>query len=135
MVMVVFGVMLTAKGPTGSLRIPAYETLVTLLASLLFFLVLMTSLLFSRGMPANQDGNANTFSSNITTTRLGESLMGMDWANTKGNLVSTPEITIPKQQVSYLLPFEVISVHLLIVLIGASYLARARRDSGEHDNA
>ena len=27
----------------------------------------------------------------------------------------------------YLLPFEVISVHLVVVLIGAAYLARARR--------
>jgi len=29
----------------------------------------------------------------------------------------------------YLLPFELISVHLLVVLIGAAYLARARRVS------
>ena len=27
----------------------------------------------------------------------------------------------------YLLPFEIISVHLLVVLIGAAYLARAKR--------
>jgi NADH-quinone oxidoreductase subunit J len=31
----------------------------------------------------------------------------------------------------YLLPFEIISVHLLVVLIGASYLARAKRRSRE----
>ena len=28
---------------------------------------------------------------------------------------------------TYLLPFEIISVHLLVVLIGAAYLARAKR--------
>jgi NADH-quinone oxidoreductase subunit J len=27
----------------------------------------------------------------------------------------------------YLLPFEIISVHLVVVLIGAAYLARAKR--------
>ena len=27
----------------------------------------------------------------------------------------------------YLLPFEVVSVHLLVVLVGAAYLARAKR--------
>ena len=27
----------------------------------------------------------------------------------------------------YLLPFEIVSVHLLVVLIGAAYLARAKR--------
>ncbi len=31
---------------------------------------------------------------------------------------------------SYLLPFEIVSVHLLVVLIGAAYLARARRRRG-----
>ena len=29
--------------------------------------------------------------------------------------------------VAYLLPFEIVSVHLLVVLIGAAYLARAKR--------
>jgi NADH:ubiquinone oxidoreductase subunit 6 (subunit J) len=31
---------------------------------------------------------------------------------------------------SYLLPFEIVSVHLLVVLIGAAYLARAKRRPG-----
>ena len=30
----------------------------------------------------------------------------------------------------YLLPFEIVSVHLLVVLIGAAYLARAKRRKG-----
>jgi NADH:ubiquinone oxidoreductase subunit 6 (subunit J) len=30
----------------------------------------------------------------------------------------------------YLLPFEIVSVHLLVVLIGAAYLARAKRRRG-----
>jgi NADH:ubiquinone oxidoreductase subunit 6 (subunit J) len=32
---------------------------------------------------------------------------------------------------AYLLPFEIISVHLLVVLVGAAYLARAKRRRGE----
>jgi NADH-quinone oxidoreductase subunit J len=36
----------------------------------------------------------------------------------------------------YLLAFEVISVHLVVVLIGAAYLARAkRREGGPEDGA
>jgi hypothetical protein len=36
-----------------------------------------------------------------------------------------------KLSTGYLLPFEIISIHLLVVLIGAAYLARAkRRDTG-----
>ena len=30
----------------------------------------------------------------------------------------------------YLLPFEIVSVHLLVVLVGAAYLARAKRRKG-----
>ena len=30
-------------------------------------------------------------------------------------------------RIGYLLPFEIVSVHLLVVLIGAAYLARAKR--------
>ena len=36
-----------------------------------------------------------------------------------------------KPRAGYLLPFELLSVHLLVVLIGAAYLARARRHEGE----
>jgi len=34
----------------------------------------------------------------------------------------------------YLLPFEIVSVHLLVVLIGAAYLARARRKKQQTEN-
>jgi len=30
-------------------------------------------------------------------------------------------------RVGYMLPFEIVSVHLLVVLVGAAYLARAKR--------
>ncbi len=36
----------------------------------------------------------------------------------------------PIVRTSYLLPFEIVSVHLLVVLIGAAYLARAKRRRG-----
>ena len=31
------------------------------------------------------------------------------------------------EKTGYLLPFEIVSVHLLVVLVGAAYLARAKR--------
>ena len=40
------------------------------------------------------------------------------------------EKAMPRTQVSYLLPFEIVSVHLLVVLIAAAYLARAKRRRG-----
>ena len=32
-----------------------------------------------------------------------------------------------RTKMAYLLPFEIVSVHLLVVLVGAAYLARAKR--------
>ena len=50
-------------------------------------------------------------------------LTGLPAKDPKGNDLTPP----PRQQVGYLLPFEIVSVHLLVVLIGAAYLARAKR--------
>ena len=41
-----------------------------------------------------------------------------------------PTVETPREGMSgYLFPFEIVSVHLLVVLIGAAYLARAKRKS------
>ena len=50
-------------------------------------------------------------------------ISGLPEKDPKGNYLTPP----PRQQVAYLLPFEIVSVHLLVVLIGAAYLARAKR--------
>ena len=41
-----------------------------------------------------------------------------------------PSNEAPREGMSgYLFPFEIVSVHLLVVLVGAAYLARAKRKS------
>jgi NADH-quinone oxidoreductase subunit J len=40
--------------------------------------------------------------------------------------LSQPEATLRSGMSGYFLPFEIVSVHLLVVLIGAAYLARTR---------
>jgi hypothetical protein len=46
-----------------------------------------------------------------------------------GVRVDQPPAGQPEDAVrsGYLLPFEIVSVHLLVVLVGAAYLARAKR--------
>jgi hypothetical protein len=46
-----------------------------------------------------------------------------------GVRVDSPAAGSPPAAVrsGYLLPFEIVSVHLLVVLVGAAYLARAKR--------
>jgi NADH:ubiquinone oxidoreductase subunit 6 (subunit J) len=64
----------------------------------------------------------------MSSVVLGEALLGMEEATPKGTLTGTPT-PLPRYrtQVAYLLPFEIVSIHLLVVLIGAAYLARAKK--------
>jgi NADH-quinone oxidoreductase subunit J len=65
-----------------------------------------------------------------TATPLGWSLIGVR--------VDKPQQADPTLQAGmsgYLLPFEIVSVHLLVVLIGAAYLARTRRKVHSQETA
>jgi NADH-quinone oxidoreductase subunit J len=116
LVLVIFGVMLTASGPFLRLRTPPGEYLVAgAIAAALFALLVMTSLkLGERPLPRTPEPNV----------AVGE--LGMAF-------LSVPDTQRPTDaklpQPGYLLPFEIVSVHLLVVLIGAAYLARAKRRS------
>jgi NADH-quinone oxidoreductase subunit J len=99
MVLVVFGVMLTAQQQFLRIRIRPAEWLVGgVLAGCLFALLVMVSLRLGDGRQAP-----------AAESLPGAGQLGIGFLTT------------------YLLPFEIISVHLLVVLIGAAYLARAKR--------
>jgi NADH:ubiquinone oxidoreductase subunit 6 (subunit J) len=57
-----------------------------------------------------------------TATRLGMGLLGVRVDKLEGR---SPELQ--RGMLGYLLPFEIVSVHLLVVLVGAAYLARSKR--------
>ena len=108
MVLVVFGVMLTAQQQFLRIRIRPQEwTVGGFLAACLFGLLVMVSLRLGQGRE-----------SAVTDPLPGTGQIGVGFLTT------------------YLLPFEIVSVHLLVVLIGAAYLARAkRRPVGERGGA
>ena len=63
-----------------------------------------------------------------TTGQLGLSFLGVTETSPAGQLSGVPaDKPAQRTQAAYLLPFEIVSVHLLVVLIGAAYLARAKR--------
>lgn len=57
-----------------------------------------------------------------TATPLGLGLMGI-----RVDQIDQPDLLLSRGMSGHLLAFEIISVHLVVVLIGAAYLARARR--------
>lgn len=114
LVLLIFGVMLTASHPFSKIRISAGEGLLAALVggALLFLLVgSVCAVDWSIVAPEGKTEAAyNPESEGNSTRPIGLALLGINPGGA-----------------GYLLPFEIASVHLLVVLIGAAYLARAKR--------
>jgi NADH-quinone oxidoreductase subunit J len=122
LVLVVFGVMLTAQGPLRVLRTRPAEWALGGLVGLVLFGVLVDVSLRIALPPAPADDHLPG------TAQLGLGFLGVPETTPRSGLAGVPGGTLlPRTPVSYLLPFEIVSVHLLVVLIGAAYLARAKR--------
>ena len=138
LVLLVFGVMLTASGPYLRMKTSSGEILLATAVGVMFLGIVLSTVgavnwddssavgpvqvikteanLHRRPKQAeyNPPGQGNT------ARRIGLSLLGL-----------RPDIDLQsesgKLSTGYLLPFEIVSVHLLVVLVGAAYLARAKR--------
>jgi NADH-quinone oxidoreductase subunit J len=126
LVLVVFGVMLTAQGPFINMRIGAAEWAIALGVGLVLYSVLAVSLVIST--PQERLGNRTIGADMPDSTVLGEALLGQSQTAADTDLSGLPAgVQRRRTPMAYLLPFEIVSVHLLVVLIGAAYLARAKR--------
>jgi NADH-quinone oxidoreductase subunit J len=128
LVLVVFGVMLTAQGPFITMKVGAAEWVIASVVGLLLLGVLVMSMPGADAFASPEPANAQVSSS----TQLGLSFLGLRGAMPDANVSGLPRAApaVSRTRVSYLLPFEIVSVHLLVVLIGAAYLARAKRRKG-----
>jgi NADH-quinone oxidoreductase subunit J len=149
LVLVVFGVMLTAQGPFISMKTGAHEWGLSVFVGLLLYGVIAYTVIRSglsseletesriqlelakETFPAGERPANPVHGADVSTNSedLGKAFLGLKEATPPRNLTSLPDRmkALPRQRVGYLLPFEIVSVHLLVVLIGAAYLARAKR--------
>jgi NADH:ubiquinone oxidoreductase subunit 6 (subunit J) len=112
LVLLIFGVMLTARGPFISIKTSAGEWVIAAVVGSSLLAVLLLSIYDpALWTPAGADAP------HVSATDLGLSLVS----------VRPDAVGGEETGVGYLLPFELASVHLLVVLIGAAYLARAKR--------
>lgn len=125
LVLLVFGVMLTAQGPWVSIRTSGGDwVLAALVGGSLLAVLVPTVVRIDAADPVESTADAaktggkpaivmadNLSPQQPTATRIGLGLVGVPTADHSG----------------YLLPFEAISIHLLVVLVGAAYLARTKR--------
>lgn len=129
LVLLVFAVMLTSSGPYLNIDTSPGETVKAALIGVLFLFMVIAAMTnvdwdgsadriaAATGM-TEQDG-FNSGSEGNTLRTIGMSLLGL-----------RPDLgaaSTGKLHTGYLLPFEIVSVHLLVVLVGAAYLARAKR--------
>lgn len=118
LVLLIFGIMLTASGPSSQLKTPPAEIAAAVVVGFLFLLTVFSTI---SGVDWNRSEIAaverepgfDDQSEGQTLRPIGLALLGVrpDKPGASG----------------YLLPFEIVSVHLLAVLIGAAYLARAKQ--------
>ena len=119
LVLLIFGVMLTAKSPFITMKTSAGEWILGAIVGGSLLAVLLSA---ATSVVAWQSTEQHPPQSPATATRLGMALLGAR--------VDKLEETDSIQQSGmsgYLLPFEIVSVHLLVVLIGAAYLARPKK--------
>lgn len=120
LVLLVFGVMLTAQGPFVSMKTKSGDwILAALVAGCL--LAMLVPAAFS--VESWRQGDTKNVSAPATSTPIGMGLLGV--RVDKLDAETNPELAAGMS--SYLLPFEIVSVHLLVVLVGAAYLARTKR--------
>lgn len=135
LVLLVFGVMLTAQGPFISMRTRAGEWIVAaIVGSSLLGLLLSTAF---RVDAWKSPKSANLPTADATATRLGGALLGYRVDRMKQEAAEEANAALPgnSQDMSgYLMPFEVVSVHLLVVLIAAAYLARPKKRVGSEES-
>ncbi len=132
LVLLVFGVMLTAQGPFISMKTSGGEWILAAFVGGSLLAVLLPAAfkigdwqneaqITAPDKPAGEVAADSPAGSQATATRLGLGLLG-----TRVDQLDQPAAR-RSQMAGYLLPFEIVSVHLLVVLVGAAYLARSKR--------
>ncbi len=125
LVLLIFGVMLTASGPFLQIKAKPGEMVLAGVVGMALLGVILSSAIsvdWDKHAPSPEKAVGIGFNSPAegnTTRELGMKFLG---ANPKD--IGSQKATLSP---GYLLPFEIVSVHLLVVLIGAAYLARAKR--------
>lgn len=174
LVLVVFGVMLTAQGPFINLKIAAGEWAIAAVVGIGFFSLLAFTLINAKfDFPVPEQSQVATTAplaagaadgdpligdkgtghrSLAASVVLGEALLGFEKTAPEAAVTGPRDVmavpaplpgmpppssrqarlvpVLKRQKMAYLLPFEIVSVHLLVVLIGAAYLARSKRRRG-----
>jgi NADH-quinone oxidoreductase subunit J len=124
LVLLIFGVMLTAQSRFVSLQTSAGDwVLASALGGALLLLLITAAVKMPQGSVPPREADKIKVAESKTSTRIGLAFAGVRIDKADKDLDSDLRAGMS----GYLLPFVIVSVHLLVVLIGAAYMARAKR--------
>jgi NADH-quinone oxidoreductase subunit J len=125
LVLLIFGVMLTAQEPFVSIKTPTRDKVLAGVVGGALLAILVQAAVTGPAWSSGGDPAAVGSVTQPTATPLGMALVGV---RVDGDIASgQPSPADGQVRSGYLLPFEIVSVHLLVVLVGAAYLARTKR--------
>ena len=131
LVLVIFGVMLTAQARFVSMETRSGEWVVALgVGGSLLFMLLITAFNVEDWRTVDEDYRQNVAVADMQTT----SQIGMGFAGVRVDKLEQPDERLRGGMSGYLLPFVIVSVHLLVVLVGAAYMARTKRRANDTED-
>jgi NADH-quinone oxidoreductase subunit J len=123
LVLLIFGVMLTAQDRFISMKTSGGEwVMAALLGSALLGILLMAAFSIETWRQPRANLASLALIENKTSTPIGLALAGV-----RVDQLEEPNAALRRGMSGYLLPFVIVSMHLLVVLIGAGYMARTKR--------
>jgi NADH-quinone oxidoreductase subunit J len=123
LVLLIFGVMLTAQARFISMATSGGEwVMAAILGSGLLGILIANSLFIASWRTPRPDRASLALVEGKTSTPIGLALSGV-----RVDKLNEPNERLRGGMSGYLLPFVIVSMHLLVVLIGAAYMARTKR--------
>lgn len=122
LVLLIFGVMLTAQSPFVSMKTGGGNWVLAAAVGGSLLVILLQAAFSVEQWRAPTE--AASVEHRPTATPLGMALLGV-----RVDALEQQDETLRQGTSGYLLAFEIVSVHLLVVLVAAAYLARTRRRS------
>lgn len=123
LVLLIFGVMLTAQAAFVSMKTSSSDWVLAIIGGgSLLALLFVAAFSVDDWRVARPDQSQLAVAEGEAATQIGWGLLGVRVDKAK----QTDE-SLKNGMSGYLLPFEIVSIHLLVVLIGAAYLARTKR--------
>ena len=122
LVLIIFGVMLTAQKDFVNMRTHTHDWIIATIVGGSLLMVLLFAAFGSEQWRVPQDPTNAHIADTKAATPLGLALAGV-----RVDKLDDPDSELNPGKSGYLMPFIIVSVHLLVVLIGAAYMARTKK--------